>query len=54
MSKKIKIVDVVKLKNEEEQDKKDKIINFYNHPIVQKLNPLFDDECYKNVGIKYN
>ena len=49
-----KIVDVVKPKNEEEQEKKDKIIDFYNHPTVQKLNPLFDDECYKNVGIKYN
>ena len=51
MSKKTKIVNAEKSKNEEEQDK---IINFYNHPIVQKLNPTFDDECYKKTGIKYN
>ena len=32
----------------------DKIINFYNHPVVKKLNPEHDDDCYKNTGMKFN
>jgi dephospho-CoA kinase len=37
-----------------EEPKNDDLVNFYNHPIVQKLNPTFDDQCYKMTGIKYN
>ena len=32
----------------------DKIINFYNHPVVKKLNPEHDDDYYKNTGMKFN
>ena len=37
-----------------EGPKPDNIVNFYNHPIVQRLNPKFDDDCFKRTGIKNN
>ena len=46
MSKKIKIVDVVKPKNE--------MINFYGLKEVQKLNPSYYEPSYTNTLIKYN
>ena len=44
----------VKANKEIVEMSEDKIINFCNHPVVKKLNPEHDDDCYKNTGIKFN